>query len=305
MDRQRAHDDRYDLADEYMDVVYKLWEGSWEDDAVVRDVANRVYARGDKVHEVSHVGPHFRVNAVHMSEPSPQRTPVLYQAGGSQRGRIFAAKHAECIFLSGLPKKQTAERVKEIRERARAVGRNPDHIKFIMMATVITAPTEAEARDKHADLSRYLDAEGMLALYSGLSGIDLSKEIAKTTGEVPTSNGIKTVVEYLLKENKSLERLKDITNFGPQGGRECFIVGSPTQVADELQAWVRDADIDGFNLQRSGEPRHLIDFIDLVVPELQNRGVYKREYRKGSFREKLFGAGDRIHAGHPAAKYRF
>lgn len=303
-DHQRDHDDRYDCADEYMEVVYKLWEGSWEDGAVVRDTKNRIYARGDRVHEVSHSGANYRMKAVHMCEPSPQRTPVLFQAGGSQRGRVFAAKHAECIFLSGLPKKQTAERVREIRERARAEGRDPALIKFVMMATIVVAPTEAEARDKHADLASHLDAEGMLALYSGLSGIDLSKEISAAAGGVSGNNGIKTVVEYLQKENKSLDRLKDITHFGRQGGRECFIVGSPTQVADEMQSWMVEADIDGFNLQRSGEPRHLVDFVDLVVPELQNRGVYKQAYRDGGFRQKLFGAGDRIHASHPAARFR-
>ncbi len=296
----REHDARYDMADEFMEVVYKLWEASWEDDAVVRDVANRIYARADRVHEIRHEGPHFKMHGVHMSEPSPQRTPVLFQAGGSQRGREFAAKHAECIFVSGLPKKQTAERIAGLRQMARAAGRDPSRLKFIMMATVVTAPTTAEARDKQARLAQYVSAEGMLALCSGLTGIDLSKEITERTG----NNGINTMIEYLMKEDKSLERLRDITNFGPQAGRECFLVGSPVEIADELQSWMAEADIDGFNLNRSGEPQHLVDFIDLIVPELQNRGVYKTAYREGTFRQKLFGAGDRISGGHPAAVLR-
>ena len=176
-DSQLDHDARYDLAEEYMEVVYKLWEGSWQDDAVVRDAANRIYARGDRVHEVSHQGKHFRMRGVHLSEPSPQRTPVLFQAGGSERGRAFAARHAECLFLNGLPSRKTAERIREVREQARAEGRDPRHIKFIMMATVVTAPTEAEARDKFEMLARHVDAEGMLAMRSGLSGIDLSKDL--------------------------------------------------------------------------------------------------------------------------------
>ncbi len=305
MAQMREHDERYDCADEFMEVVYKLWEGSWEDGAVVRDSANRIYARGDKVHTITHEGKHFKMQGVHMSEPSPQRTPVLYQAGGSQRGRIFAAEHAECIFLSGLPKHQTAARVQEIKERARASGRDPARIKFIMMATVITAPTHAEAQDKRQILARHVNAEGMLALFSGLSGIDLSKELEKAAGERRASQGINTVVEYLLEESRSLERLRDITSFGPQAGRECFIVGSPTEVADEMESWMEEADIHGFNLQRSGEPQHLIDFADLIVPELQNRGVYKSAYREGAFRQKLFGAGDRIELGHPAARFKY
>ena len=295
-----AHDDRYELADEYMEVVYKFWEGSWEDGAVVRDTVNRVFARGDKVHEVRHEGKHFKLRGVHMCEPSPQRTPVIYQAGGSARGRAFAAKHAECIFLSGLPKAQTRERVREIRESARAAGRDPSLIKFVMMATIITAPTSAEARDRHEMLARHVDAEGMLALYSGFSGMDLSKELGTRVG----NNGMQGVVEYLLKEDRSLDRLRNIVKFGPQVGRECFLVGSPVEVADAMQSWAEEADIDGFNLHRSGEPQHLTDFASLVVPELQNRGAYKTAYREGTFREKLFGEGDRIHAGHPAAAYR-
>ncbi len=305
MEHQREHDERYDIADEYMEVVYKLWECSWEDDAVVVDRVNRVYARADRVHEVNHEGLHFKVRGVHMSEPSRQRTPVLFQAGGSQRGRAFASRHAECIFLSGLPKKQTAERVREIREGARMQGRDPAQIKFILMATIVTAPTESEARDKYAALQRHIDAEGMLALYSGLSGIDLSKEIERAADGRPVNNGITSLVEHLLKEDRSLDRLRDITNFSRQAGRECFIVGSPTQVADELESWMAEAEIDGFNLQRSGEPQHLVDVIDLVVPHLQDRGVYKTEYSAGSFRQKLFGEGDRIPSGHPASTFKY
>ena len=303
-DRQIDHDTRYDLAEEYMEVVYKLWEGSWQDDAVVRDATNRIYARGDRVHEISHEGKYFRMCGVHMSEPSPQRTPVLFQAGGSQRGRAFAAKHAECLFLNGLPSRKTAERIREVRQQARAEGRDPQHIKFIMMATIVTAPTEAEARDKFEMLARHVDAEGMLALRSGLSGIDLSKDLTPFADGRQKGRGISTLAEYLLKEEKSLERLKDYAHFGPQAGRECFVVGSPSKVADTLVSWMEEAEIDGFNLQRSGEPQHLSEFVDLVVPELQNRGVYKTAYRDGSFRQKLFGAGDRIETGHPAARYK-
>ena len=100
-DKQTAHDDRYDVADEYMEVVYKLWEGSWEDDAALRDRARGIFADPSKVHRVRHEGNNYRLDAIHLSEPSPQRTPVLYQAGTSPRGRQFAAQHAECVFMSG------------------------------------------------------------------------------------------------------------------------------------------------------------------------------------------------------------
>jgi FMN-dependent oxidoreductase (nitrilotriacetate monooxygenase family) len=305
LDEQREHDMRYDIAEEYMEVVYKLWEGSWEDDAVVLDRENHVYARADRVHEINHRGQHFRMRGIHLCEPSPQRTPVLFQAGGSERGRAFAARHAECLFLNGLPSRATAERIRGVRDQARALGRDPAHMKFIMMATIVTAPTEAEARDKFEMLASHVDAEGMLAVRSGLSGIDLSKDLSGFVDGREKARGIGTITEFLLKEEKSLERLKDYGSFGPQAGRECFVVGTPSQVAEALITWMNEADIDGFNLQRSGEPQHLIDFVDLVVPELQNRGVYKTAYREGSFREKLFGTGDRLRAGHPAAGHRY
>ena len=99
--RQLAHDERYDVADDYLDVVYKLWELSWEDGAVLRDKARGVFTDPRKVHPIRHVGPHYQVPGIHLCEPSPQRTPVLYQAGASSRGKAFAARHAECVFISG------------------------------------------------------------------------------------------------------------------------------------------------------------------------------------------------------------
>ena len=118
LDRMRAHDERYDMADEYMEVVYKLWEGSWDDDAVVRDKANRIYARKDKVRRIDHTGANFKVSAVHMCEPSPQRTPVLYQAGASTRGRVFAGRHAECVFITSFTKEMVKNHVADIRRQA-------------------------------------------------------------------------------------------------------------------------------------------------------------------------------------------
>src|ERR1700710_2530493 len=127
-DKQTGHDDRYDVADEYMEVVYKLWEGSWQDDAVLRDRARGIFADPSKVHRIEHEGKNYRVDAIHLSEPSPQRTPVLYQAGTSPRGRQFAADHAECVFMSGPSAKIIAPRVEAIRALAAEAGRDPAEI---------------------------------------------------------------------------------------------------------------------------------------------------------------------------------
>src|SRR6201988_2838772 len=117
-DKQTAHDDRYDIADEYMEVVYKLWEGSWEDDAAVRDRIRGIFTDPAKGHPIAHKGRKYRLKPIHLAEPSPQRTPVLYQAGTSTRGRQFAAEHAECVFMNGPSKKVVGGIVADIRRRA-------------------------------------------------------------------------------------------------------------------------------------------------------------------------------------------
>ncbi len=122
---QRGHDDRYAAAEDYMEVVYKLWEGSWADDAVVADRETGVFTRPEGVRRVRHEGPHYRLDAIHLSEPSPQRTPVLYQAGTSPAGRAFAGRHAECVFMSGPSKQVIAPRVAAVRAAVREAGRDP------------------------------------------------------------------------------------------------------------------------------------------------------------------------------------
>ena len=173
-DKQTAHDDRYDIADEYMELVYKLWEGSWEDDAVLRDRARGIFADPAKVHRIVHEGANYSLNAIHLAEPSPQRTPVLYQAGTSPRGRQFAAEHAECVFMSGPSAKIIGPRVAAIRELAAKAGRNPAEILMFSMFTVILGRTEAEAKAKYEDYRSHINPEGALTLMSGWTGVDFS-----------------------------------------------------------------------------------------------------------------------------------
>jgi len=172
---QPDHDGRYDVADEYMELVYQLWEASWEDGAVLRDKANRVFADPSKIHRVRHAGRHYRLNAIHLAEPSPQRTPVLYQAGASTRGREFAATHAECIFVNG-PDKEIARRiVADIRARAEAHGRNPRDVLVFLGRTAVVGRTRAEAEEKYREYHRHASIEGALAHFSSSTGIDLSR----------------------------------------------------------------------------------------------------------------------------------
>src|SRR5262245_28441445 len=160
LDRQLPHDERYVMAEEFMEVVYKLWEGSWEDDAVLRDKANGIFARPEKIHKVNHHGKYFRMDGYHLCEPSPQRTPFLFQAGASPRGRDFAARHAECAFISGRNPKMAADTVVDLRQRVEALGRDPSTFVICTALTVIAAPTDAEAEAKIADYQRHVSPEG-------------------------------------------------------------------------------------------------------------------------------------------------
>jgi len=286
---QPDHDGRYDVADEYMELVYQLWEASWEDGAVLRDKANRVFADPSKIHRVRHAGRHYRLNAIHLAEPSPQRTPVLYQAGASTRGREFAATHAECIFVNG-PDKEIARRiVADIRARAEAHGRNPRDVLVFLGRTAVVGRTRAEAEEKYREYHRHASIEGALAHFSSSTGIDLSRYDMDEPIRYVKTDAMNSAVDAITRLSSDRWTKRRIIGQMVLGSRNSPIVGSAEEVADELIGWVEDSDIDGFNLSRIVTPESLRDFIDLVVPILQERGVYKRDYRPGTLRDKLFG----------------
>ncbi|WP_428248772.1 LLM class flavin-dependent oxidoreductase [Ferrovibrio sp.] len=300
-----AHDSRYDMADDFMAVVYKLWEGSWQDDAVRRDRATGLYADPARVHEIRHQGPHFTSQGVHLSEPSPQRTPVLYQAGSSTRGREFAAKHAECIFVAGNAKASVAETVRDVRARAAAIGRDPADILAFISACVVVAPTEAEAREKAAEYARHSSLEGGLVHMAGGTGIDYARFDWDEPITSSQTNAMQSSLDALTRKGTAAFTKQQLAQQYGIGGRTQPIIGDPGQVADAMIAWMVETDIDGFNLSRTVMPECIEDFVDLVVPELQARGVYKSAYREGSYRAKLRGDGlNRLPASHPAAQYR-
>ena len=305
-ERLQAHDDRYDMADEYMDVVYRLWEGSWEDGAVVRDKAGGPYADPTRLHPVHVDGPRYKVNALHLSEPSPQRTPVLYQAGASSRGKQFAAKHAECIFLAEGSTQNLAATISDIREQAAALGRDPADILMFQLATVVVGRTEKEARDKLEDYRRYSSEEGAIAHFSASLGLDLGKyELDEPIRHVKTEAN-NSFMDALTKRNAgNVWTRRRIIDQVVLGSRWQPIVGSPEQIADALAGLMETTGVDGFNLSRTVMPECVRDFVDLVVPHLQERGLFKADYASGPLREKLYGSGRaRLPAEHPAAKAR-
>jgi FMN-dependent oxidoreductase (nitrilotriacetate monooxygenase family) len=299
-DAQMEHDDRYDLADEYMQVVYALWEGGWRDDAVIRDRAAGVYTDPARVRRVRHEGKQFRVDAIPLWEPSPQRTPVLYQAGASDRGRVFAARHAECMFVNPSTKANVRRIVGDLRARAA-----PRPILAFLGATAVVGRTEREALDLLEEYRRHASVEGALAHASASLGIDFGRYgMDEPIDDAPTQ-AIRSNVEAVARAlGPGWSKRKLIDRF-VLGSRQPPIVGSPQQVADELIAWMDEGDVDGFNLARTVVPECLDAFIDLVVPVLQERGAFKREYAPGSYRQKLFGRGDRLPDTHPVNLSRF
>jgi long-chain alkane monooxygenase len=293
------HDDRYERGDDYLEVIYKLLEASWDDDAVVRDVANGIYADPSKVHTINHVGPYYQVPGPHLCEPSPQRTPVLFQAGTSDRGREFAARHAECVFVAG--NRAGLSRVAaDVRARAARYGRRPDEVKFYPGICPIVGGTEAEARAKEAELREELSIEGGLAHLSGSVGADLGQlDLDQPIGSFDF-NGVTGFIKTMAETAPD----KSWT-FGDLARRQMtgqFLVGAPEQIADRLASFA-EAGADGFNLIYTTTPGTFVDFIDGVVPVLQERGMMQREYTPGPLRNKLFG-WPRLPAGHPGAGLR-
>lgn len=303
---QVAHDARYDIADEYMDLMYKLWEGSWEDGAAIHDKASRLFADPTKVHPIHHHGDHYNCDGIHLSEPSPQRTPLLFAAGASTRGRNFAGRHAECTFMSTNDISFAAKTVRAFREEFVRAGRDPHAARIFNAATIIVAPTQSEALDKQREIARYSDETGNLAMFSQWLGIDLSKYDPDAPITYIESNAIQSIMEAMTRgSGEKAWKVRDLGQFGPVGGREAYFVGSTEQVCDEMIRWVKETDLDGFNLVRTVEPDGLSSFIDLVIPELQNRGAYKTVYRSGTMREKLFPQSDgRLAAPHYGASFR-
>lgn len=303
---QLAHDDRYDHADEYVEVLYKLWEGSWEDDAVIEDRERGIFTDHTKVHPIGHEGKHFSVPGIHISEPSPQRTPVIYQAGASPRGVRFAAENAEAIFVAAPSKEVLAGTVKRIRDALEAAGRDRYDARIYTLLTVITAATSEEATAKHAEYLTYASPEGALTFMSGWMGVDLSQyREDEPVGNVE-SNAIQSVLQHL-KEEADLGREWTVGDFGRHnaiGGLGPTVVGSGEEIADELQSWVDETDIDGFNLAYAVTPGTWQDVIEHVIPVLRARGAYPEEYTPGTLRHKLQGKGDRVQDTHRAAKYR-
>jgi len=299
-DGRLAHDSRYELADEYVDVLYKLWEGSWDDGALLADRESGIYADPSRIHKIDHVSEHYRVEGPHLVAPSPQRTPLLFQAGSSVAGRDFAARNAEAQFIVSPDPVNAKKLIDDTRGLLEHHGRRREDIKFFQGLSFVIGSTEDEARRKDAELEEKIDVDGMIAHFGGSLGIDLGSYEAGTPIDLVHTEGGQSGLAWLRESTGGrTPTLGDVVRLRAKNTR---VVGTPERIADQLAEW-RDAGVDGVNVVNQTIPGSYDDFIDHVLPVLRERGLARREYEPGTLRRKLFG-GDRLSERHPAARYR-
>ncbi|MGP0052655.1 MAG: LLM class flavin-dependent oxidoreductase [Solirubrobacteraceae bacterium] len=294
---QLDHDARYDRADEYMEVVRALWEDSWEDGAVLRDRERGAFTDPDRVHEIGHQGPWFSVRGPHLCEPSPQRTPVIYQAGASPRGLDFAARHAEVVFMTLSSPRRGGEQVADLRDRVRLLGRDPVAVRVLQGILVMVAPTAEQARAQSRLYEQLTEPDAMLAKWCGWSGLDLAAFAPETPLAELTVQGARSVVGFLATiDPERIWTVGDAREFFGVARRpnpRSALFGTPEQVADRMEEWLTRADLDGFNLFPCPPSAGVDAICDLLVPELQRRSLLRSGWGDAplTLRERYFGAG--------------
>jgi len=287
LEEHMEHDERYARAREFVDVVTGLWD-SWADDAFERDVESGIYFDPEKLHVLNHKGRYLQVRGpLNIARPV-QGWPVIVQAGASEAGRQLAAETAEVVFAAGgrLPDAQAV--YADVKGRMEALGRDRDHLKILPGAFVVVGETVEEAREKRARLDSLVHYESAIASLSIALGHDASVfDPDAPLPEIPESNASKTsrdrVVAMAKRENLTVRQLAQ--RLGGYSG--LAFVGTPETIADSMEEWLLGEGCDGFNVMFPFVPEGLDDFVDKVVPELQRRGLFRREYEGRTLRENL------------------
>ena len=281
------HDERYRRAREFYDVVTGLWD-SWSDDAWLRDRESGIFFDSTKLHVLDHKGAHLSVRGpLNIARPV-QGWPVIVQAGALEAGRQFAAETSEAIFASARTIEDGRAFYADMKARMRKLGRNPDHMKVLPGALVVVARTTAEAKEKLALLDSLVHPDSSLPNLSMRLGVDASHfDLDAPLPEIPPSNasqsGRDSIVALARRDNLTVRQLAEMV--GGWGGLK--MVGTPGEIADTMQEWLETEASDGFNIMFHTVPEGLDDFVDLVVPELQRRGLFRREYEGSTLRDHL------------------
>ena len=284
-----SHSDRYDRAIEFADVVNGLWD-SWDDDAFIRDKEAGVFFDPAKMHVLNHKGAHFQVRGPLNVACSPQGRPVLVQAGASGTGRDVAARLAELVFTAATTFEQAKEFYDDVRARIPRFGRSQDQVKVMPGFYPVVAPTASEAQEKYDYLQSLIQKPVGISILEhtiGVHGLDKIPldgpvpEMADTNGPLSRQ---RLLLEQARRDKLTFWELC-LANAGPRG--HALSIGTPSQVADEMEHWFKDGAADGFNVMPAWLPGSLKDFVDLVIPELQRRGLFRTEYEAMTLRENL------------------
>lgn len=343
LDNPIEHDQRYEQADEYLRVLYKyvapfslsscsfsplrnwrpllthlpnfrLWNASWTPSAIQLSPSSDIYSDPSQVRQINHSGKYFQLSTPHIVPPSPQRTPFLFQAGTSSAGSEFATTHAEAVFVSSHSPSVLALKVQKLRELARQKGRDPASLKVFATFTPIVGRTEEEARAKYGEARKNASVIGGLVLFAGWTGIDISQfedldqEISASDSK--EKNKILSILDNFTTPSEEVPKWtpRVVAERAAIGGLGPVTVGTAERVADEMERWVREADVDGFNVAHVTTLGTFEEVVDLLVPELKRRGLYPEQESEGAeawtAREKVYGRGQKqLRADHVGRKY--
>jgi FMN-dependent oxidoreductase (nitrilotriacetate monooxygenase family) len=289
LDEAPLHKSRYERAAEFVDVCLKLWD-SWEDDYLIGDKAAGRFANGERVHRIEHAGKYFRVRGPLNVPPSPQRHPLLVQAGSSEDGRAFAARYAEAVFTAQQTLEDGQAFYADLKQRTAAIGRNPDHLKILPGLVPVIGGTEEEAQRSEQELAEWqIPAYGLRQL-SQLLGQEITEaeldRPLRELGDVQNVQGhqsrFQVVTDIARRDNLTVRQL--LVRLGGGRGHRTF-TGTPEQIANTIEEWFTRGAADGFNVMGPVLPSSLTAFVDHVIPILQKRGLFRREYTGANLRE--------------------
>ena len=287
LDEHMEHDERYRRAREFYDVVTGLWD-SWAEDAFTRDQHSGLYFDPARMHVLNHKGEYYSVRGpLNIARPV-QGWPVIVQAGASEAGRQFAAEVSEVIFAGAGGIEDARAFYSDVKSRMQQMGRDPDHLKILPGAFVVVGDSLDEAREKRARLDSLVHYDSAIASLSIALGHDASKfDPDAPLPEIPESNasqsGRARAIALAKRENLTVRQLAQ--RLGGYAGPG--FLGTPQMIADQMEEWLTTRASDGFNIMFPYLPGGLDDFVDRVIPELQRRGLFRREYAGPTLRENL------------------
>jgi FMN-dependent oxidoreductase (nitrilotriacetate monooxygenase family) len=288
-DTHVPHAERYVRAEEYVDVVRGLWD-SWEDDAFTRDKAIPQFFDPHKVHFLNHKGKYYSVKGPLSVSRSPQGHPVLVQAGSSDAGMSLSARVADIVFTSQSSLDDARQFYDNLKSRCDRFGRSPDSLKIMPGVLLIVGRTEEEAKEKYERLQSLIPLRLALQRLSiNLGGIDLSGfDLDRPLPEIPVNTARVSAIEsYIAISRREGISLRQMAMRAAAAKHHWTLIGSVTQVVDQLEDWFRNGGADGFNILASDVPGGIQDLATLVVPELQRRGLFRMDYRGSTLRENL------------------